>query len=367
MKYYIMLFAATLLAACSSEPQKPHTAATKPKIPDSTHITNQATQADGMRPFFNQPAPSVAQTGFLANPNVQAFIQYNVQHNGMSEAELKRFFSQTHHRSSLINTMNKPGTSRPWYEFKVGNSNTAKIKAGRQFYANNRISIDHAARQYGVPAEIIVAIMGIETNYGKNKGSISVADSLATLAFDYPRRGKFFQGELIEFLKMTKEDNLNPFNLTGSFAGAMGLPQFMPSSYRKWAVDANGDGTRNIWSSVPDAAASVASYLKGFGWQTGKRMIIPVSLQITPQLRAIIDEKTALNYTMGELKQLGVIPLEPISNDEHVVLFRLETEPGYYEYFVGLNNFYTIWRYNNSRMYVTAVRDIANGISGGNL
>ena len=368
MKHYATLLAtATVLVACGAESQKPNTAATKPKVADSTHVITQATQANDIRPFFNQPAASVAETGFLANPNVQAFIRYNVQQNGMNEAELQQFFSQVRHRSSLIATMDRPGTSRPWYEFKVGNGGTSKITAGRKFYANNRASIDRAAAQYGVPAEIIIAIMGIETNYGSNKGNVLVADSLATLAFDYPRRGEFFQGELIEFLKMAKEEKRNEFDFTGSFAGAMGLPQFMPSSYRKWGVDADGDGRRNIWTSVPDAAASVASYLKGFGWQTGGRMIIPVSLQITPQLQAIIDEKTALNYTIGQLKQLGIVPLQPVADNERAVLFRLETELGYYEYFVGLNNFYTIWRYNNSRMYVTAVRDIANGISGGNL
>lgn len=367
MKKYSMLLPVVLLAACGSETPKPHTASTKPKISETTHLTNQATQADQLRPFFNQPAPSVAQTGFLDNPNVQAFIRYTVQHHDMDEMQLQQFFSQVRHRSSLIATMNKPGTSRPWYEFKLANSSTAKIKAGQKFYVNNRVAIDRAALQYGVPAEIIVAIMGIETNYGGNKGNVSVADSLATLAFDYPRRGEFFQGELIEFLKMKQEERLGTFDLTGSFAGAMGLPQFMPSSYRKWAVDADGDGKRDIWTSIPDAAASVASYIKGYGWKTGERMIIPVSLQITPELQAIIDEKTALNYTVAQLKQLGVVPLQPVSDTERVVLFRLETEPNYYEYFIGLNNFYTIWRYNNSRMYVTAVRDIANGVSGGNL
>lgn len=366
MKKFSPVLIAAILAACSAEQQKPSTKNTV-KQPETNGKITHSTQADNLRPFFNQPADSVALTGFLANPNVQAFIRYQVQHNGMNEAELQQFFSQVNHRQSLIDTMNRPGTSRPWYEFQVGNSSQAKINAGRKFYAQNRAVIDRAAMQYGVPPEIIVAIIGIETNYGANKGNVRVADSLATLAFDYPRRGEFFQGELVEFLKMTKEENRNPFDFTGSFAGAMGLPQFMPSSYRKWAVDGDGDGRRNIWHSTPDAAASVASYLKGYGWQSGGKMIIPVSLQITPQLQAIIDEKTALNYTVAQLKNMGVVPLQPVSDNEKVVLFRLETEPNYYEYFIGLNNFYTIWRYNNSRMYVTAVRDIANGVGGGGL
>lgn len=378
MKTKFTLFSAMalsiLLTACGSgQPTQTHSQSGAPQtdelmdLPNKKAQTSSTNTAASSTPFFNEPATSVATTGFLANPNVQQYIQYQKQHHGMNEAELIHFFSQVRHRSSLIATMDRPGTSRPWYEFQKGNSGTAKINAGRKFYAANRAVIDRAAAQYGVPAEIIVAIIGIETHFGTNKGNVRVADSLATLAFDYPRRGAFFQNELTEFLKMSKEEGYDPFHFTGSFAGAMGLPQFMPSSYRKWAIDGDGDGKRNIWNSVPDAVASVANYIKGYGWQTGGRMIVPVSLQITPQLQDIIDEKTALTYSVKQLKQMGVVPLESVSDNEKAVLFRLETSPGYYEYYIGLNNFYTIWRYNNSRMYVTAVRDIANGIKGGNL
>lgn len=363
------------LTACGAEQQPllPSSSATGQTNDELMELVNKQTpsnkitpQTEG-QPFFNEMATSVAETGFLANPNVQAYIRYQVQNNGMNEWELQNFFSQVRHRSSLIATMDRPGTSRPWYEFKAANGSEAKIAAGRKFYAANRAVIDRAAMQYGVPPEIIVAIIGIETNYGANKGSVRVADSLATLAFDYPRRGAFFQKELTEFLKMSKEENANPFEFTGSFAGAMGLPQFMPSSFRLWAVDADGDGRRNIWTSTTDAAASVANYMRGYGWQRGGKVIVPVALQITPQLQAIIDEKTSLKYTVGQLKQMGVMPLQAVSDNEKAVLFRLETSPNVYEYYLGLNNFYTIWRYNNSRMYVTAVRDIANGVGQGGL
>ena len=318
--------------------------------------------------FFNQStAVSVSQTGYLANPNVQAFIQYQNQANGLDINYLNNFFAQVTYRANLIHIMNRPATSRPWYEFQKGNSGITKINAGRVFYQQNRQAIDRAAAQYGVPAEIIVAILGIETNYGKNVGNIRTADSLATLAFDYPRRGAFFQKELGEFLKLAQEERRDPFSFTGSFAGAMGMPQFMPSSFRQWAVDFDGDGRRNIWNSIPDVAASVANYMKQHGWQTGGRMIAPVNVPVTPQILAIIDEKTNLNYTMGQLRQMGVQPVQAINNDERVILFRLEIAPNNFQYFVGLNNFYTVWQYNHSRMYVTAVRDIANGIAWGNL
>lgn len=369
MKFKIGLFSLSILAACSNVPEPTQT----PVQPDDPLMSilqrsrpNQVIQTAITSPFFNQDAAPVSQMGFLANPNVQAFMRYQHQVHGLDQQYLQDFFAQAQYRGNIINIMNRPGTARPWYEFAKGNSGAAKIKAGRQFYQQHRHVIDQAAARFGVPAEIIVAIIGIETNYGKNTGSIRMADSLATLAFDYPRRGAFFQQELGEFLKLAQEEQTHPLNFSGSYAGAMGMPQFMPSSYRKWAVDFDGDGRRNIWSSVPDTAASVANYMQQHGWQTGGRMVVPVSLTLTPQLQAIIDEKTALNYTVGQLRQLGVQPLQAVSDHEKAVLYRLEVAPNEFRYFIGLNNFYTVWHYNHSRMYVTAVRDIANGIAGGN-
>lgn len=234
----------------------------------------------------------------------------------------------------------------------------------RTFYQQNRSTINTAANRYGVPAELIVAILGIETNYGKNAGNVRTADSLATLAFDYPRRGALFQKELGEFLKMAQEENRDPFSFSGSFAGAMGMPQFMPSSFRQYAVDADGDGKRNIWSSKTDVAASVGNYMKQHGWQTGKPMIVPAAVQETAQIIKLTEENTALNYTVGQLRQMGVQPLQPVADNERALLYRLEVAPNQYDYFIGLNNFYTVWNYNHSRMYVTAVRDIANGLGG---
>lgn len=372
MNKLALYLATMLLAACGVAPKsttQPTVQKTKDPLMDLVKTQPSAPQIPKSNepPFFNQPATSVAATGYLANPNVQQFIAYQQQQNGIQPAVLNDFFNRVQHRSNVTNIMDRPSTSRPWYEFAKGNTGAAKINGGKRFYAANRHIIDQVAREYGVPAEIIVAIIGIETNYGANMGNIRVADSLATLAFDYPRRGAYFQQELAEFLKVAQEENRDPFSFTGSFAGAMGMPQFMPSSFRKWAVDYDRNGKRNIWSSTPDVAASVANYMKVHGWQTGGKVVVPVSLQITPQLQAIIDEKTALNYTVGQLRQMGVTPLESVADHEKAILYRLETAPNQYSYFIGLTNFYAIWKYNNSRMYVTAVRDIANGVGGGRL
>ena len=189
-KHILMTAAALILAACAVEqPQRPDTAA---------ETVVEPVAKTGM-PHFNQStADSVATTGFNANPNVQAFIDYQVKHNGFSRNELLSFFDNVAYKGNIINIMDRPGTSNPWYKFREGNAGAAKISGGQRFYQQNRQVIDQVARQYVVSAEIIVAIIGIETNYGRNTGSFRVADALATLAFEYPRRSEFFQKELNE-------------------------------------------------------------------------------------------------------------------------------------------------------------------------
>ncbi|WP_274571231.1 lytic murein transglycosylase B [Neisseria leonii] len=358
-QWFLSAAAAAVLAACGSVPSEQQSTA-------GSRTPAAPAQAVG-QPVFDAAQPSVAETGFPNHPNVQNFIRHEAAQGRLNRVQLEDFFAQAAYKGNIINIMNQPGTAQPWYRFRANNAGSAKINGGRAFYAQNRQVIDQVARQYGVPAEIIVAIVGIETNYGRNMGSFRLADSLSTLAFDYPRRSAFFQQELREMLLMSREENQDPLSFVGSYAGAMGMPQFMPSSYRKWAVDYDGDGKRNIWGSVPDVAASVANYLKAHGWKSGAPVMVPVSLTLTPQLQALIDEKTELKYTVGQLRDWGVEPLGSVADHERAVLFRLETAPDQYDYFIGLNNFYAVWKYNNSRMYVTAVRDIANGIGAGGL
>ncbi|QEY23265.1 lytic murein transglycosylase B [Neisseria animalis] len=349
--------AAVLLAACGTD---------KP-IPADNGQTVKPVKQSSKRPTFDTAAESVASSGFNANTNVQQWIDYEVAQKQFSRSELQQFFDGAAYKGNIINIMYRPGTSRPWYEFRQGNSGTAKFNNGRKFYAENRAVIDDVAKQYGVPAGLIVAIIGIETNYGRNTGTFRVADALSTLAFDYPRRAEFFQNELAELLLIAREEKRDVFSFKGSYAGAMGIPQFMPSSFRKWAVDYDGDGKRDIWNNIGDVAASVANYMKQHGWQTGGKMVVPVTLNINGDLQAIIDEKTALTRTVADFKKMGVVPQQPVADSEKAVLYRLETAPGVYEYYLGLNNFYAVWKYNNSRMYATAVRDIANAVDSSGL
>lgn len=358
-----MLASAVCLAGCAVPAEK----AVSVKSMPSASRPAETQKHRLVRPAFDLDAATPALTGFPANANVRRFIDYEAAAGRFSRSELEDFFSEARYKDNIITIMNRPATSLPWYKFRQNNSGAGKVNGGKAFYAQYRHIIDKVARQYGVPAEIIVAIIGIETNYGRNMGTIRLADSLPTLGFGYPRRSEFFQNELGEFLLMSREEQRNPFSFVGSYAGAMGMPQFMPSSYRKWAVDFDGDGQRNIWSSIPDVAASVANYMKAHDWQTGGKVMVPAVLEINPKLQALIDEKTALNYTVADFKKMGVIPMGDVADDERAVLFGLETSPGVREYFLGFNNFYTIWRYNNSRMYAAAVREIANGIGRGGL
>ncbi|MCO6526325.1 MULTISPECIES: lytic murein transglycosylase B [Snodgrassella] len=299
----------------------------------------------------------------LSRSDVNRFIDNEVKHEHYSRVELENFFRQVRYRPSIIRGMDKPGTSLPWYTFVQNNANNIRISSGNVFWQNNAEVIQAVSKHYGVAPQLLVAIVGIETNYGATMGTYRIADALTTLGYHYPRRAEYFQRELAEFLQLVYEEKQDPFNFKGSYAGAMGMPQFMPSSFRQYAVDWDGDGHRDIWRNTGDALASVANYMKQHGWQSDAPIAVPVAMQITPQLQQIIDEPTALKYTAGQLRQLGVIIPAQIGNQEKGILYRLEKSSGKYDYWFGLNNFYTIWQYNHSRHYVAAVRQIANGLS----
>lgn len=299
----------------------------------------------------------------LERVDVQNYINEQVKTGKFNRPELEAFFANTEHKQNIITIMDKPSTSRPWYQFKPNAVNAKMINEGGDFWRKNQSALTLASERYNVPAHVIAAIVGIETRYGKNTGTFRVADSLTTLAFDYPRRAELFREELTEFLLLAKEEKQDALTFKGSYAGAMGLPQFMPSSYRKWAVDLDGDGRRDIWTNSYDVAGSVGNYLRRHGWITGGKIVVPVSIDLNSNdALAALEENTQLKYTVKQLKKKGITPLEYVDDGEKAFVFKLETAPGVYEYYLGLNNFYTIWQYNHSRLYVKAVQEIADGI-----
>lgn len=226
-----------------------------------------------------------------------------------------------------------------------------------EFWNKNQAALEKAEAEYGVPPQFIVAIIGVETFYGGNTGSWRVMDALSTLAFDYPPRAPFFRKELREFLLLTREEQVDPISLKGSYAGAMGLPQFMPSSFRAYAVDFDGDGHINIWSNPTDAIGSVASYFKRHGWQAGGQVASRVEAS-----GARVDEGLTQGLdpvkSVAELRALGWKSQDKLAEDLPVTAFRLEGAQGD-EYWFGLPNFYTITRYNRSVMYAMAVNQLA--------
>lgn len=302
---------------------------------------------------------ALADADFLARADVQRYIDEQVASGAFDRPYLESVFANVETKPAIIRALDKPSTARPWYQFYPGFLNDKTIDGGVAFWQQHRAALARAERVYGVPPEMIVAIIGIETRYGGNTGSFRVADALSTVAFDYPRRAQFFRGELTEFLKLAREEGKNPLLLKGSYAGAMGWPQFMPSSYRKWAVDFDGDGKRDIWGSPDDVIGSIGNYFKLHGWQAGDDVVIPAQVVPGPAIDALVEDKFNLHYTVGTLRQMGVTPQGEVADSVPAVLFPLEVAPGQVEYWLGLNNFYTITRYNRSTLYAKTAEELA--------
>ena len=289
-------------------------------------------------------------------PEARVFVREMVKRHGFERRALERVFRGTKYLDSIIRAMDSPSTALPWHEYRERQVTGARIEGGLKFWAEHTELLQRAEAEYGVPPEIIVATVGIETRFGRYTGNVKVLDALTTLAFDYPRRATFFRGELEQFLLLTRETGWKLTEVQGSYAGAIGIPQFLPSSYRKYAVDFDGDGKRDL-RSVADAIGSVANYYRHFGWQQGAAAIVPVDVGDTvldPMLAAGIAPHT----TVAEFRKRGMVPLELVADDAVASLFSAETEAGT-RYWLGLNNFYVITRYNRSINYAMVVNELA--------
>lgn len=293
------------------------------------------------------------------DPEVQAFADEMIERHGFERAALEKTLRETRFLGSIIKAMDAPATALPWHEFRARHITDARIKAGLQFWAEHQALLEKAAAEYRVPAEMIVSTIGVETIFGRRTGTIGVLDALTTLAFGYPRRAAFFRGELEQFLLLARENDIPLTGLKGSFAGAIGIPQFMPSSYRKYAVDFDGDGIRDL-RRVADAIGSVANYYRQFGWRAGETVIVPVDVGDSP-LDAMLAGGILPHLAVAEYRKRGVIPLEPVADDVNAALFTVQSEAGP-RYWLGLNNFYVITRYNRSINYAMAVHELATAL-----
>ena len=305
-----------------------------------------------------------SQTNFAAiktTPSVNQFIEKMVKNHNFNQAELKALFQSTNTKQSILKAISRPAEKRmPWHKYRKIFLTKARISGGVKFWQQNHQILLNVEKEYGVPWQIIVAIIGVETQYGGNTGSFRVIDALATLAFSYPKRSEFFTSELENFLLLCREENMKPLKPKGSYAGAMGLPQFMPSSYRNYAVDYEQDKQRNIWSNPADAIASVGNYLSKHGWQRDKTIAHKVTATGDDYKQALSKELKP-NSTVAKLKALKVeipnhIPLE--SSAKLLDYQQLSAT----ELWLGLDNFYVITRYNHSRLYALAVYELSVAI-----
>jgi len=295
------------------------------------------------------------------SPQVAEFVNEMTRDYGFADEQLLSLFHDVERKQSILDAISKPAERvKAWKEYRPIFITDARIKSGVDFWNQNAEALARAEKTYGVPAQYIVAIIGVETFFGRNTGRYRVMDALSTLGFDYPPRADFFRKELKQFLLLAREQQVDPLSLNGSYAGAMGLPQFMPSSFRAYAVDFDGDGHINIWSDPTDAIGSVASYFKQHGWQAGQPVVSQADLGVDSAQDAVTPGLDP-QMNLGQLRAAGWRTHDVLPDDLKVTAIRFEGENGP-EYWVGLPNFYVITRYNRSAMYAMAVHQLADEI-----
>ena len=298
---------------------------------------------------------------YSARQDVVEFIKYMSEKHSYEKSYLESLFKNAEYQEKVVRIMDRqPEGTMTWERYKGIMVNKSRISAGREFIGLYKEQLIKAEQIYGVPAEIIAAIIGIETRYGRIKGNTRVIDSLSTLAFDYPRREKFFKVQLEEFLLLSREEKFNPEEIKGSIAGAMGYGQFMPDSYRNYAVDFDNDGVRDILNNPLDAIGSVANFLNKKGkWKPNT----PIAMKAKVNNQSEPLKSSFKPYmTDSELNKLGLVASEAIPSNLKFVPFSLELEDGY-EYWLGFDNYQSISRYNRSKLYVMAVFEFSNALS----
>lgn len=292
--------------------------------------------------------------------DVNDFIDRMVKEHNFKKEDLLKTFKKVKTDPKIIEAITRPAEAKPWHEYRPIFLTDERIRQGVKFWRKNAEHLQRAYEEYGVPPEMIVAIIGVETKYGVYKGKFPVMNALTTLAFDYPKRGSFFEKELEEFLLLAREEKVNPMKLKGSYAGAMGKPQFIASSYRRYAVDFNGDGKRDILNSTVDAIGSVANYFAEHNWYKDE----PVTEQATVEgdkYKEIVEKGIKPSMPLDKVTEAGVSIKEKHSTSLDTALIELELKDGK-EYWVAFNNFYTITRYNHSELYAMAAYQLAQEI-----
>lgn len=293
----------------------------------------------------------------------ERFVAEMVGRHDFDAAELTALMASARYQQSIVDAMNRPYEEKSWGTYRRLFVTPERIAGGRRFLVEHKALLDQAEAAYGVPAEVIVAIIGIETNYGQTLGPHRVLDALTTLGFSYPRRAAFFRKELEQFLLLARDEQLDPATVRGSYAGAVGRPQFIPSSYRAYAVDFDGDGRRDLWASDADVIGSVGGYLAQHGWQRGEPIASPAELSRAPGAGIPVGGKRPVvpEVRVEELVAAGVKPATALDPDALAALIELDNSGR--EYWVTLQNFYAITRYNHSNLYALAALQLSEAIA----
>ncbi len=304
---------------------------------------------------------TVAASNYSAQPQVRVFIDRMVSEQGFDRNELIAVLDNAERREDILELMRKPAEKRlQWHQYRKIFLTQSRIDGGVTFWKENTDLLKQAAEAFGVAPQIIVAIIGVETRYGSNTGKHRVLDALATLAFDYPPRSQFFTGELEQYLILAREEDIDILTTTGSYAGAMGYGQFIPSSYRHYAVDFDEDGKRDLWTSKADIIGSVANYFKEHGWTAGTPVAVLADVQ-GDDYQTVLDIGYKPNTVLDAMRHDGITPRIPLPDELLAALIAFEQENGP-EYWLGFNNFYAITRYNHSPLYAMAVYQLSEEI-----
>ena len=294
-------------------------------------------------------------------PESCEFVREMSERYGFEAERVSAILANAQRRDSILEAISRPAEKTlEWYEYRRIFMRDERIEQGVSFLRKHQEAFERAEREYGVPASIVAAIIGVETWYGTYKGKYRVLDALATLAFDYPPRSRFFRSELAQYLLMTREQGFDPMALTGSYAGAMGYGQFISSSYRHYALDFDGDDVADILTNPVDAIGSVANYFHAHRWQTGEPVAERVSDSL-PKSSPLLTGELRPTLTVTDYQQAGIIPKMDVPGDAKARVIRLVGDEGS-ELWLTYHNFYVITRYNHSHLYAMAVHQLAGAL-----
>jgi len=317
--------------------------------------------------FFASAFAAPTPKPYAQRDDVRQFIDEMAEKHGFVKKELRMLFAKARFQPNIIKAITPPTEPRAksWQAYRALFLTPQRIEAGAAFREQHREVLARAVELYGVPEEIIIAIIGVETVYGRNTGGYRVIDALTTLAFDYRPRAAFFRGELEHFLLYARDAGIDTLALKGSYAGAIGIPQFMPGSYRRYAVDHDGDGRQDLSGSFADAIGSVANFLKAHGWEAGQPVAFPVEVQ-GDNYRKLVDAGIKPTYRCGDFAGFGAVVGVSVGAgadaDAPCALIDLPTPGEATRYLAGLNNFYVLTRYNRSNLYAAAVMELAQAV-----